>query len=85
MKINPMHSVNAYRKQQDVTTQKTTEPTKKQDQLQISSEAKKMQESSQLSADRQEKISKLKADIDQGKYKVNANEVARKFYDFWSK
>ena len=84
MKINPMQSVNAYRKQQEVNTAKQPDMTRKQDDVQISSEAKKMQQSSQLNLDRQEKIQQLKEKIENGTYEVNAQETARKFYDFWN-
>ncbi|ADU31868.1 flagellar biosynthesis anti-sigma factor FlgM [Evansella cellulosilytica] len=84
MKINPIHSVNAYKKVQEVNVKQNQDVAKKRDDVQISSAAKQMQQSTQVSVDRQEKIEKLKAQIEQGEYKVNPNEVARKFYDFWN-
>ncbi|WP_088032450.1 flagellar biosynthesis anti-sigma factor FlgM [Evansella clarkii] len=84
MKINPMHSVNAYRKQQGVSQQQQAGQPNKRDEVQISSDAKKMQQSSQVSLERQEKIRQLKEKIDNGTYKADAHETARKFYDFWN-
>ncbi|MDQ0254526.1 negative regulator of flagellin synthesis FlgM [Evansella vedderi] len=85
MKINPLHSVNAYRKQQEVNVQKTSSISQKRDQVQISSAAKKMQQSTQISAERQEKLNQIKEKIDSGTYEVKPKEVARKFYEFWDK
>ncbi|MBU9721731.1 MULTISPECIES: flagellar biosynthesis anti-sigma factor FlgM [Bacillaceae] len=83
MKVNPMHSLNAYQKQQNVGAKKKADVNKKHDQLQISSAAKQMQEMSRITTERQEKVERIKAEIDQGTYKVDAKEVAKKFYEFW--
>lgn len=58
--------------------------TKKKDQVEISPEAKLMQQESKIVADRQEKMEALKEKVQNGEYKVNSQEVARKFYDFWN-
>lgn len=84
MKINPLHSVNPYQKRQEITSKRKTAASQR-DEVQISAEAKQMQQSSQISLERQEKIKEIKEKIDKGTYKVNAHEVARKFYEFWSK
>ncbi|MBU9711767.1 flagellar biosynthesis anti-sigma factor FlgM [Evansella tamaricis] len=84
MKINPMHSVHAYQKAQEVGGKKKVATSKNQDRLDISLEAKKMQESSKFSAERQEKVDQVKAKIENGTYEVNAREVAKKFYDYWN-
>lgn len=83
LKINPLHSVNPYQKQQGVTSRKKV-TTSQRDEVQISSAAKQMQQTSQVSLDRQEKINQIKEKVDSGTYKVNPQEVARKFYEFWS-
>ncbi|MFA9558919.1 flagellar biosynthesis anti-sigma factor FlgM [Evansella sp. AB-rgal1] len=84
MKINPIYSLNAYRKQQEVSSKKSTELQKKHDQLEISSAAQNMQKVNQYAIDRQEKIEKIKDQIEQGTYKANAHETARKFYEYWN-
>lgn len=84
MKINPFSNIqNSYRKQFE-KSQPGGEVTKKKDQLEISTEAKKMQQESKIVTDRKEKIEALKAKIENGEYKVNSEEVARKFYEFWN-
>lgn len=85
MKINPitMRTVNPYQATQ--RTQKTAEKSSFQDKIEISSKAKEMQLSSSYSAERAEKVQQLKADIDSGKYKVDARKVAQdmlKYYRF---
>lgn len=84
MKINPFSNMqNIYRKQLE-KSQPGGEVTKKKDQLEISTEAKKMQQESKIVTDRKEKIEALKGKIENGEYKVNSEEVARKFYEFWN-
>ncbi|SDZ33343.1 negative regulator of flagellin synthesis FlgM [Evansella caseinilytica] len=84
MKIYSMHSMNIYRKQQEWSGVKSHASNSKRDEVNISAAAKKMQDSSKITQERQEKLEKIKAEIDSGTYKVNAQEVARKFYEFWS-
>lgn len=85
MKINPFNSVqqNPYRKQVD-RQEKTAEVKAKRDQVEISHVAKELQHSNKFEAVRQEKVAQLKEQIDSGKYKVDAQAVARKFYEYWN-
>ncbi|WNF36586.1 flagellar biosynthesis anti-sigma factor FlgM [Bacillaceae bacterium IKA-2] len=84
MKINPYSNIqNIYRKQLE-KSQPSGEVTKKKDQLEISTEAKKMQQELKIVTDRKEKVEELKGKIENGEYKVNSEEVARKFYEFWN-
>ncbi|UCZ52697.1 flagellar biosynthesis anti-sigma factor FlgM [Bacillus shivajii] len=85
MKINPIHSLNMYRKSQEVKGKQDVNQVNKRDEVKISSEAKQMQATQKTSLDRQEKINDIKAQIENGTYQVDAKEVARKFHDFWSK
>ncbi|WP_416147315.1 flagellar biosynthesis anti-sigma factor FlgM [Salipaludibacillus sp. HK11] len=85
MKINPMQSVQAYNKLQESQDRQQKTQTKRADQVEISSEAKQMAKSKEISAERQERVNEVKTQIDQGTYKVNAQEVAKKFYEFWDK
>lgn len=85
MKINPMHSVKAYQKNQEVQELQKQDQVKKQDQVEISSEAKKMAKSSEISTDRMELVQEVKQQVNSGTYKVNHEEVAKKLYDFWNK
>lgn len=84
MKINPMHSVQAYKKLQESQQKQNDGKSARADQVQISSEAKEMAKQKGIPPERQEKINDVKAKIDNGTYKINHNEVARKIYDFWN-
>lgn len=84
MKINPMHSVQAYRKLQEVQERHKQDQVKRQDQVEISSEAKEMAKSTEISAERMERVQEVKQQIENGTYKVNHQEVAKKIYDFWN-
>jgi len=85
MKINPMQSVQAYRKLQETQDRQQQDQTKRSDQVEISSEAKQMAKSKEISAERQERINEVKSQIEEGTYKVNHQEVAKKFYEFWDR
>ncbi|WP_280769577.1 flagellar biosynthesis anti-sigma factor FlgM [Salipaludibacillus daqingensis] len=85
MKINPMHSVQAYRKLQETQDRQQNEQTKRSDKVEISSEAKEMAKSKEISAERQERVNEVKSQIEKGTYKVNHQEVAKKFYEFWDR
>lgn len=85
MKINPLQlrTVNPYQAAQ--RTQKTAAKSDFSDKLEISTQAKEMQMSNSYSAERAEKVQKLKADIQSGEYKVDARKVAEdmlKYYRF---
>ncbi|WP_230501323.1 flagellar biosynthesis anti-sigma factor FlgM [Sutcliffiella rhizosphaerae] len=55
----------------------------KGDQLEISNKAKEMQEKSQFTEARQEKIAKLKISIENGTYQVDSKAVANKMIDYY--
>lgn len=81
MKITPIHmnSVNPYNKQQlkmNATVSKSTYA----DKIEISTTAKEM---STISADRAQKIQKLKEEIQSGEYQVNARKVAEDMLKYY--
>ncbi|MDE5414040.1 flagellar biosynthesis anti-sigma factor FlgM [Alkalihalobacterium chitinilyticum] len=85
MKINPYQSIqsNPYRKQ--VEKQASTSETKmKKDEIQISKAALELQQSTKIDAARQEKVNELKEQIQSGNYKIDAQAIANKFYDYWN-
>ncbi|MFV8826452.1 flagellar biosynthesis anti-sigma factor FlgM [Alkalihalobacterium sp. APHAB7] len=85
MKINPYQAIQntTYRKQ--VEKQMATNETKmKKDQLQISKAAMELQQSTKIDAARQEKVNELKEKVQSGNYKVDAQAVANKLYDYWN-
>ena len=85
MKINPFNNIqNVYRKQMDKQPAKTEAAEAKKDKIEISSEAKIMQQDTKIASERREKVESLKQQVQNGEYKVNPQEVAKKFYDFWN-
>ena len=76
--------VQSYQKQMQVSQVEKTRPIQKEDQLQISNQAKQMFESkTDIDVERQEKINTLKAQIQSGDYQVNSEKVAEKMHQFW--
>lgn len=43
-----------------------------------------MQQETRIEFERKEKVEALKEKVQSGEYKVNAQEVAKKFYEFWN-
>ncbi len=60
-------------------------PIQKEDELQISNQAKEMYGKNLQEVERQEKINALKAQIQSGEYQVNNQEVADKIFGYWFK
>ncbi|WP_017726236.1 flagellar biosynthesis anti-sigma factor FlgM [Halalkalibacterium ligniniphilum] len=85
MKINPFQSVqsNPYRKQVEKQEQ-VGKTSQKRDRLEISEEAKIMQQGNHLELERAEKVEAIKRQVEAGEYKVNPKAVANKLYDFWN-
>jgi negative regulator of flagellin synthesis FlgM len=83
MKINNYNQVNLnpYRKQ--LEKNEATQSIKRQDKVEISQEAKIMQES--MGIDRQEKIQELKNQINSGQYEIDTTEVAKSILNFLKK
>ncbi|OLO38088.1 flagellar biosynthesis anti-sigma factor FlgM [Alkalihalophilus pseudofirmus] len=85
MKINPYQNIqnNPYRKQVEKQAAQHEVQSKK-DQIQISKAALELQQSTKIDAARQEKVNQLKEQVQSGNYKVDAQAVANKFYDYWT-
>ena len=66
-----------------VTKTEKTRPIQKEDELQISSEAKEMYGKNIQAVERQEKINAIKAQVQSGEYKVDHQKVADKLFGFW--
>ncbi|MEN1967324.1 flagellar biosynthesis anti-sigma factor FlgM [Lentibacillus sp. N15] len=58
---------------------------KQSDRLEISNQAKQLQENSQPSAERAKYVQDLKKAVDSGEYRVNPEKTAQKMIAFWSK
>ena len=79
-----MNAINTYSVQQR-TTKSVERSQSFADKIEISSAAKEMQGTSSYSAERADRVQKLKADIQSGEYQVNARKVAEdmlKYYRF---
>ena len=84
MKINNIGQmgVNPYRKQMEKSVQQNSTAAKS-DKVEISSEAKGLQEMSQFQQARNEKIAQLKIEVQNGTYQVDAKVVAAKMTDYY--
>ncbi|MBD7909600.1 flagellar biosynthesis anti-sigma factor FlgM [Sporosarcina gallistercoris] len=78
MKItnNNIQPVNPYRANQVKNEQTKNETAIQKDRLEISNEAKQLSEPSPITAQRNDKVSALKAQIQAGTYKVDAEQLA---------
>jgi negative regulator of flagellin synthesis FlgM len=56
-----------------------------QDQLEISSEAMKLQENIKVNAKREAYVQEIKNRVESGQYEINYEKTAHKMIDFWSK
>lgn len=83
-KTNGSSFIQSYQKQMQVAPAAKVRPLQKEDQLQISSEAKAMFETkTEAAIARQEKIQLLKAQIAAGEYNVDNHKVAEKIHQYW--
>lgn len=86
MKINNyrISGMNPYKRQFDKIEHLQRTTMKSADKVEISSAAKELQESMQLENVRQEKIQALKAQIQNGTYKIDHDKVAEGILKFFS-
>ncbi|RWR13590.1 flagellar biosynthesis anti-sigma factor FlgM [Siminovitchia fortis] len=78
MKINSFNrpDTNPYSKQINHVEKQTRTERMDADQIQISKEAKELQQSSRFDAERKARVEQLKNQIEQGNYKVDPKKVA---------
>lgn len=82
-KTNGSSFIQAYQKLQVAPAAKT-KSLQKEDELQISNQAKAMfEKNTNVDIERQEKIQLLKAQVESGEYEVNSDKVAEQVYQFW--
>jgi negative regulator of flagellin synthesis FlgM len=84
-KVNGSSFIQSYQKQMQVSKTEKTRPIQKEDELQISNEAKEMYGKNVKEVERQEKINALKAQVQSGEYQVNNQKVAEKIVGYWFK
>ena len=58
---------------------------KKTDVVEISSEAKEMQSISSIEKERQTKVEELKAQVENGTYNLQPNQIAKSMIDYYRK
>jgi negative regulator of flagellin synthesis FlgM len=87
MKINPLGSqgINPYMRQMNKQDQANTMARKAADKVEISSAAKEMQQESQITNERNEKVNELKIQVENGTYKFDPKAVAKSIVNFYKK
>lgn len=76
-------NINAYKRQlhQQLEQKKANEA---KDKIDISSAAKKLQETNKISKNRAEHVNQIKEAVQSGQYEVNIERTSDKMIDFWS-
>lgn len=84
MKINGPNQTNWNPYQKQINQQKQVQQNPNQDKLEISKEAKSMQESGKVASPRSERVAGIKAQVDNGTYKPDPSVIAKKMVNFFS-
>jgi negative regulator of flagellin synthesis FlgM len=86
MKINGPNQANfnPYKNQiqKQIEYKKALKP---EDQLEISSQALKLQENTKVNAKREAYVQEIKNRVEAGQYEINYEKTAQKMIDFWSR
>ncbi|WP_249871321.1 flagellar biosynthesis anti-sigma factor FlgM [Oceanobacillus saliphilus] len=86
MKINGTNHTNFNPYKQQIQKQaEVKKDIQSKDQIEISSEAKQLQENEKTSEKRATHVQEIKQAVESGNYKVNPEKTAQKMLDFWSK
>ena len=87
MKINRINipAVNPYKTNQLKAEQAEQQTKMKTDKLEISSEAKQLSEKSSITVERNERVQQLKAQVESGTYKVDADQLAANLVKYFKK
>ncbi|WNS75096.1 flagellar biosynthesis anti-sigma factor FlgM [Bacillus sp. DTU_2020_1000418_1_SI_GHA_SEK_038] len=87
VKINNIgpSGINPYKRQQNKLDQIESIANKKLDKVEISTVAKDLQSISSIENERQEKVEKLKIQVENGTYKPNSTEIAKGILQFYKK
>ncbi|MBA2871314.1 negative regulator of flagellin synthesis FlgM [Anoxybacillus calidus] len=75
--------MNPYRRQLDDKEMQVKKVVDKQDKVEISAAAKELQQVSQWTIERQEKVRKLKEQVQNGTYKIDPEAIAKSIYKFY--
>ncbi|WP_445487927.1 flagellar biosynthesis anti-sigma factor FlgM [Niallia sp. 03133] len=87
MKINNYgtQGINPYKKQINKMDQTNKAASQGTDKVEISAAAKELQQVSQGSPERTEKVEALKKQVQSGNYEINPQEIAKSILNFYSK
>ncbi|MCG7344350.1 flagellar biosynthesis anti-sigma factor FlgM [Sporosarcina sp. ACRSL] len=87
MKISKINipAINPYRTNQLKAEQVKEQAKIKTDKLEISSEAKKLSETSPITTERNERVQQLKAQIESGNYKIEYEKLAANLIKYYKK
>ena len=85
MKIQgPNHSkFNPYQQQMNKQAEVQKGKQVKSDQLQISDQAKKMQENQNVQPEREARVNEIKQAVEDGSYEIAPKQTAEKLLNFW--
>lgn len=85
MKINHigLSNMNPYNRNTNNINKENQTLGKTADKIEISTVAKEMQQISQYTTERQEKVAEIKLQVENGTYKINPQEVAKSVYRFY--
>lgn len=88
MKINNNigpSGINPYKRQMNKLDAAANMQSKKADKVEISSTAKEMQQISQVSMERKQKVEDLKIQVENGTYKLDPKETAKSILNYYNK
>ncbi|MGP4073863.1 flagellar biosynthesis anti-sigma factor FlgM [Piscibacillus sp. B03] len=84
MKINGVNGANLNPYQKQMQKQQQLQSSQPKDKLEISNEAKQLQEGNGIVQARKEKVENLKQQVQSNEYDVNPKKTAEKMIDFWT-
>lgn len=87
MKINKVNipAINPYKANEMKVEKSVQHRAQQTDKIEISSEAKQLSEITSYGAERNDRVQKIKEQIEAGTYKVNAEEVAKSLINYYKK
>ncbi|WP_171016847.1 flagellar biosynthesis anti-sigma factor FlgM [Pseudalkalibacillus caeni] len=74
--------INPYQKHKPVEKVQKSKSVSKQDELQISNKAKEMYEN-KAETEHEDRIRKIKEQVENGTYEIDSKKIAEKLYRFW--
>ena len=86
MKINStgFNKIQFYQNQLKIADNQQSKQ-QKEDQVEISSQAKDLQSASKILSDREERVQQLKQQVQEGSYEINPSAIAEKMINYFNK